>query len=226
MPRMRHRLLRLRPQARERKPPPRRSPRPPTARGRWRRLSKPGRAPTISPVPAVSPMPPNAVRPEDLAAMNQAPAARLDDLPDSLRRAAMKRGTRPGTGSPSSAGSDSRVSAGGCRALRHTDGLSRRFLHTFERCSPPNRATPACFARSDDPSGLFPLRRFRRATRRLQRGDMNPASLESIVSPTPSVMDDAYGSSDMSRAGTPAPERDGPRREARTVLTGRASSWR
>ena len=150
----------------------------------------------------------DAVRPEDLAAMNQAPAARLDDLPDSLRRAGDETGDQAGTGSPSSAGSDSRVPQEGVeRSDTQMDSLDE-FLHTFETMLAAESGDTSLFARSDDPSGLSRSADSAERLAALQRGDMNPASLESIVSPTPSVMDDAYGSSGMSRAGTPAPERD------------------
>ena len=150
----------------------------------------------------------DAVRPEDLAAMDQAPAARLDDLPDSLRRAGDETGDQAGTGSPSSAGSDSRVPQEGVELSDTQMDFFDEILHTFETMLAAESGDTSLLARSDDPSGLSRSADTAEQLAALQRGDINPASLESIVSPTPSGMDDADGSSDLSRAGTPVPERD------------------
>ena len=150
----------------------------------------------------------DAVRPEDLAAVDQVPAARLDDLPDSLRRAGDETGDQAGTGSPSSAGSDSRVPQEGVELSDTQMDFFDEILHTFETRLAAESGDTSLLARSDDPSGLSRSADTAEQLAALQRGDMNPASLESIVSPTPSGMDDAYGSSDLSRAGTPAPGRD------------------
>ena len=150
----------------------------------------------------------DAVRSEDLAAMNQAPAAQLDDLPDSLRRAGDETGEQPGTGSPSSAGSDSRVPQEGVeRSDTQVDSLDE-FRHTFETMLAAESGDTSLFARSDDPSGFSRSPDSAEQLAVLQRGDMNTPSLESIDSPISSGMDDVDGSSDMSRAGSPVSERD------------------
>ena len=150
----------------------------------------------------------DAVRPEDLAAMNQAPAARLDDLPDSLRRAGDETGDQAGTGSPSSAGSDSRVPQEGVELSDTQMDIFDEILHTFETRLAAESGDTSLLARSDDPSGLSRSADTAEQLAALQRGDMNSPSLESIDSSSLSGMDDVDGSSDIFRAGSPVSERD------------------
>ena len=120
----------------------------------------------------------------------------------------MKRGTRPAPDRPPAPAAIRAFRRRVSSSPTHRWTFFDEILHTFETRLAAESGDTSLLARSDDPSGLSRSADTAEQLAALQRGDMNPANLESIVSPTPSGMDDAYGSSDLSRAGTPAPGRD------------------
>ena len=150
----------------------------------------------------------DAVRSEDLAAMNQAPAAQLDDLRDSLRPAGDETGGRAGTGSPYNAGSDWRVPQEGVERSDTQMEFLDEFLHNFNTMLDDRSRDTSLFAPAGDLSELNHSADSAEQLAALQRGDVDTASVQSIGSPIPGGTDDVHGSSDLSRAGTPVLERD------------------
>ena len=150
----------------------------------------------------------DAARSEELAATHQAPAAQLNDLADSLRPAGDQTGDQSGIGSLYGTGSDWRVPQENVERFDTQMDLLGDVLQSMNTMFPAEQADSSLIGRTDDLSGLSRSADSAEQLAVLQRGDMNPASLESIVSPTPSVLNDADGPSDMSRAGTPVPARD------------------
>ena len=113
----------------------------------------------------------DAVRSEDLAAMNQAPAAQLDDLRDSLRPAGDETGGRAGTGSPYNAGSDWRVPQEGVERSDTQMEFIDEFLRTFNTMLDDQSRDTSGFAHTDDFSGLAHSPNAAEQLEALKRGD-------------------------------------------------------
>ena len=149
-----------------------------------------------------------AVRSEDLAATNQAPAAQLDNLADSLRRAGVETGEQAGAGSPYSAGSDWRVPQEGVERSDTQMGLLDEILDYFDTMFATEPADSSLFPRTDDHTGLSRSADSAERLVALQRGDMDTAILQPIGSPTPSGMDDVQYAGEIPDASISVPGRD------------------
>ena len=150
----------------------------------------------------------DAVRSEDLAAMNQAPAAQLDDLRDSLRPAGDETGGRAGTGSPYNAGSDWRVPQEGVERSDTQMEFLDEFLHNFNTMLDDRSRDTSLFAPAGDLSELNHSADSAEQLAALQRGDVDTASVQSIGSPIPGGTDDLHHASEIPHAPTSVPGGD------------------